>query len=66
MLEFQRSVRILEDSYDKYQNPTLIPVDKLFRLPAEEVVKQVSKAKEIITVCACGKRSVSAANLLSR
>ena len=52
-------------SYDKHQNPPLIPIDKFFSSPSE-VAKQIPKDKEIITVCAHGNRSAMAANLLSQ
>lgn len=52
-------------SYDKHQNPPLIPIDKFFSSPSE-VAKQIPKDKEIVTVCAHGNRSAMAANLLSQ
>ena len=52
-------------SYDKHQNPPLIPIDKFFNSPSE-VAKQIPKDKEIVTVCAHGNRSAMAASLLSQ
>jgi glyoxylase-like metal-dependent hydrolase (beta-lactamase superfamily II)/rhodanese-related sulfurtransferase len=52
-------------SYDRYQNPPLIPVDQLFS-PQTEALKQIPKHQEIVTVCSHGNRSMMAAKLLSR
>jgi glyoxylase-like metal-dependent hydrolase (beta-lactamase superfamily II)/rhodanese-related sulfurtransferase len=52
-------------SYDRYQNPPLIPVDQLFS-PQTKVPEQIPKHKEIVIVCAHGNRSMMAAKLLSR
>jgi glyoxylase-like metal-dependent hydrolase (beta-lactamase superfamily II)/rhodanese-related sulfurtransferase len=52
-------------SYDRYQNPPLIPVDQLFSLPGKSP-EQIPMHKEIVTVCTHGNRSMMAAKLLSR
>jgi glyoxylase-like metal-dependent hydrolase (beta-lactamase superfamily II)/rhodanese-related sulfurtransferase len=52
-------------SYDRYQNPPLIPVDQLFSLQTK-ASEHIPKNKEIVTVCAHGNRSMMAAKLLSR
>jgi glyoxylase-like metal-dependent hydrolase (beta-lactamase superfamily II)/rhodanese-related sulfurtransferase len=52
-------------SYDRYQNPPLIPIDQLFGLQTK-TPEHIPKHKEIVTVCAHGNRSMMAAKLLSR
>ena len=52
-------------SYDKYVNPKLIPVDKLF-VNDPTLLKEIPKDKEIVTVCAHGNRSLIAANILNQ
>ena len=43
-------------SYDKYVNPKLIPVDRLF-VNDPTLLKEIPMDKEIVTVCAHGNRS---------
>ena len=50
-------------SYEKYDNPKLIPVDRLF-MNDPTLLKEIPKEKEIVTVCAHGQRSMIAAKLL--
>jgi len=50
-------------SYDKHDNPKLIPIDRLF-LNDSNLLKEIPKDKEIVTVCAHGNRSLMAARLL--
>ncbi|MGH9974184.1 MAG: rhodanese-like domain-containing protein, partial [Nitrososphaeraceae archaeon] len=52
-------------SYDKYDNPKLIPIDRLF-LNDSNLLKEIPKDKEIVTVCAHGNRSLMAARLLNQ
>ncbi|HJT83747.1 MAG TPA: rhodanese-like domain-containing protein [Nitrososphaeraceae archaeon] len=52
-------------SYDKYVNPKLIPVDRLF-VNDPTLLKEIPKDKEIVTVCAHGNRSLMAANILNQ
>jgi glyoxylase-like metal-dependent hydrolase (beta-lactamase superfamily II)/rhodanese-related sulfurtransferase len=52
-------------SYDKYVNPKLIPVDRLF-VNDPNLLKEIPKDKEIVTVCAHGNRSLMAANILNQ
>jgi glyoxylase-like metal-dependent hydrolase (beta-lactamase superfamily II)/rhodanese-related sulfurtransferase len=50
-------------SYDKHQEPSLIPLDKL---SSEEQIRNIPKDKEVITVCSHGMRSKLAAEYLSQ
>ncbi len=43
-------------SYDRYQDSTVIPVDKI---DLAESLKQIPKDKEIITFCTHGQRSLT-------
>ena len=52
-------------SYDNHQNPKLIPVDRLF-LNDSNLLKEIPKDKEIVTVCSHGNRSMMAARLLNQ
>jgi len=52
-------------SYDKYVNPKLIPVDRLF-VSDPVLLKEIPKDKEIVTVCAHGNRSLIAADILNQ
>lgn len=52
-------------SYDKYQTSHVIPVDKLSR-SQKSVLDDIPKDKEIVTVCAHGMRSQTAALMLSK
>ena len=52
-------------SYDSHQNPKLIPVDRLF-LNDSNLLKEIPKDKEIVTVCSHGNRSMMAARLLNQ
>ena len=52
-------------SYDKHDNPKLIPIDRLF-LNDSNLLKEIPKDKEIVTVCAHGNRSLMAARLLDQ
>ena len=52
-------------SYDKYQNSHVIPVDKLSS-SQKSVLDDIPKDKEIVTVCAHGMRSQTAAQMLSK
>lgn len=49
-------------SYDRYQDSTVIPIDKI---NSSESLKQIPKDKEIITFCTHGQRSSNAAKTLS-
>lgn len=51
-------------SYDKYQNSTVIPVDKLSS--QESILDEIPKDKEIVTVCGHGMRSQTAAQMLAK
>ena len=51
-------------SYDKYQKTPVIPVDQL--ASSHDVMKQIPKDKEIVTLCAHGHRSQMAARMLSK
>ena len=50
-------------SYEKHDNPKLIPVDRLF-MNDPTLLKEIPKEKEIVTVCAHGNRSMIAAKIL--
>ncbi len=52
-------------SYDKHNNPKLIPVDTLLAQDSS-LLKDIPKDKEIITVCAHGMRSMMAASMLDK
>ena len=52
-------------SYDKYVDPKLIPVDRLF-VNDPTLLKEIPMDKEIVTVCAHGNRSLMAANILNQ
>ncbi len=48
--------------YDKYDDTPLIPLDSLL---SSDSLKNIPKDKEVITFCARGNRSMSAAQMLS-
>jgi glyoxylase-like metal-dependent hydrolase (beta-lactamase superfamily II)/rhodanese-related sulfurtransferase len=50
-------------SYDKYKDSSLIPIDDL---SSPDALKNIPKDKEIVTFCAHGNRSMSAAKILSQ
>jgi glyoxylase-like metal-dependent hydrolase (beta-lactamase superfamily II)/rhodanese-related sulfurtransferase len=50
-------------SYDKHLEPSLVPLDKL---SSEEMIRNIPKDKEVITVCSHGMRSKMAAEYLSQ
>jgi len=52
-------------SYDKHDTPKLIPVDTLMTYHSD-LLAEIPKDKEIITICAHGNRSMIAANMLSK
>jgi len=52
-------------SYDIHQSPKLIPVDRLFQNDSN-LLKEIPKDKEIVTVCSHGNRSMMAARLLNQ
>ncbi|HEY7227367.1 MAG TPA: rhodanese-like domain-containing protein [Nitrososphaeraceae archaeon] len=52
-------------SYDSHQDPKLIPVDRLFQNDSN-LLKEIPKDKEIVTVCSHGNRSMMAARLLNQ
>lgn len=52
-------------SYDKHDTPKLIPVDSLMTYHSD-LLAEIPKDKEIITICAHGNRSTIAANMLSK
>jgi glyoxylase-like metal-dependent hydrolase (beta-lactamase superfamily II)/rhodanese-related sulfurtransferase len=52
-------------SYENHQNPKLIPVDRLF-MNDPNLLKEIPKDKEIVTLCAHGNRSMMAARLLNQ
>src|SRR5688500_8304750 len=52
-------------SYENYNNPKLIPVDRLF-MNDPTLFKEIPKEKEIVTVCAHGNRSMIAAKILTQ
>lgn len=52
-------------SYDKYQETSVIPMDKLTS-SQNLLAKQIPKNKEIVTLCAHGHRSQMAAQMLSK
>lgn len=52
-------------SYDKYDDPKLIPVDRLFT-QEPNLLKDIPRDKEIVTICAHGNRSMIAANMLKK
>lgn len=49
-------------SYDKYRDTAVIPIDAL---TSPEMIKQIPKDKQVVTFCGHGKRSMSAAKILS-
>jgi rhodanese-related sulfurtransferase len=49
-------------SYDKYRDTPVIPIDAL---TSPELIKQIPKDKQVVTFCGHGKRSMSAAKILS-
>jgi glyoxylase-like metal-dependent hydrolase (beta-lactamase superfamily II)/rhodanese-related sulfurtransferase len=52
-------------SYGNHQNPKLISVDRLFTNDSN-LLKEIPKDKEIVTLCAHGNRSMMAARLLNQ
>jgi glyoxylase-like metal-dependent hydrolase (beta-lactamase superfamily II)/rhodanese-related sulfurtransferase len=50
-------------SYDKYKDSSLIPIDDL---SSPDALRNIPKDKEIVTFCAHGNRSMSAAKILSQ
>jgi glyoxylase-like metal-dependent hydrolase (beta-lactamase superfamily II)/rhodanese-related sulfurtransferase len=52
-------------SYGKYDDPKLIPVDRLFTQDPN-LLKDIPRDKEIVTICAHGNRSMIAANMLKK
>ena len=52
-------------SYENHQNPKLIPADRLF-LNDSNLLSEIPKDKEIVTLCAHGNRSMMAARLLNQ
>jgi len=52
-------------SYENHQNPKLIPVDRLF-MNDPNLLKEIPKDQEIVTLCAHGNRSMMAARLLNQ
>ena len=52
-------------SYENHQNPKLIPVDRLF-MNDPDLLKEIPKDQEIVTLCAHGNRSMMAARLLNQ
>lgn len=52
-------------SYENHQNPKLIPVDRLFTNDPN-LLKEIPKDQEIVTLCAHGNRSMMAARLLNQ
>src|SRR6266540_1920961 len=52
-------------SYDKHDTPKFIPVDTLMTYHSD-LLAEIPKDKEIITICAHGNRSTIAANMLSK
>lgn len=52
-------------SYEKHDNPKLIPVDRLF-MNDPTLLKEIPKEKEIVTVCSHGNRSMIAAKILQQ
>jgi glyoxylase-like metal-dependent hydrolase (beta-lactamase superfamily II)/rhodanese-related sulfurtransferase len=52
-------------SYENHQNPKLIPVDRLF-MNDPNLLKEIPRDQEIVTLCAHGNRSMMAARLLSQ
>ena len=52
-------------SYDNHQSPKLIPVDRLFTNDTN-LLREIPKDKEIVTLCAHGNRSMMAARLLNQ
>ncbi|MFL6405952.1 MAG: rhodanese-like domain-containing protein, partial [Nitrososphaeraceae archaeon] len=66
---FILDVRTLEEhkawkiSYDKYKDSSLIPIDDL---SSPAALAHIPKDKEIVTFCAHGNRSMSAAKILSQ
>ena len=52
-------------SYDRHRTPKLIPVDSLLA-QGSDLIKEIPKDKEIITICAHGIRSMAAANFLNQ
>jgi len=52
-------------SYDNHQNPKLIPVDRLFTNDSN-LLREIPKDKQIVTLCSHGNRSMMAARLLNQ
>jgi glyoxylase-like metal-dependent hydrolase (beta-lactamase superfamily II)/rhodanese-related sulfurtransferase len=52
-------------SYEKHDEPKLIPVDRLFTQDPN-LLKDIPRDKEIVTICAHGNRSMIAANMLNQ
>ncbi|HYY86124.1 MAG TPA: rhodanese-like domain-containing protein [Nitrososphaeraceae archaeon] len=52
-------------SYENHQNPKLIPVDRLF-MNDPNLLKEIPKDQEIVTLCAHGNRSMMAARFLNQ
>ena len=52
-------------SYENHQNPKLIPVDRLF-MNDPNLLKEIPKDQQIVTLCAHGNRSMMAARLLNQ
>jgi glyoxylase-like metal-dependent hydrolase (beta-lactamase superfamily II)/rhodanese-related sulfurtransferase len=52
-------------SYENQQSPKLIPVDRLF-MNDPNLLKEIPKDQEIVTLCAHGNRSMMAARLLNQ
>ena len=52
-------------SYENHQNPKLIPVDRLF-MNDPNLLKEIPKDQEVVTLCAHGNRSMMAARLLNQ
>lgn len=52
-------------SYENHQSPKLIPVDRLF-MNDPNLLKEIPKDQEIVTLCAHGNRSMMAARLLNQ
>src|SRR5919197_2121623 len=50
-------------SYDKYKDSSVIPIDDL---SSSDALNNIPKDKEIVTFCAHGNRSMSAAKILSQ
>ena len=52
-------------SYENHQNPKLIPVDRLL-MNDPNLLREIPKDQEIVTLCAHGNRSMMAARLLNQ